>query len=268
LDKLKPIKTINTEDCRKLEFFFMDIDDTLSLNGKIPDFAFSALWKLYNSGIKLIPVTGRPAGWCDHIARMWPVEAVIGENGAFYFSYDTHKKMMKREYFETREQLEANRRKLSNIRNRVLKEVPGAGISADQDYRISDLAIDFCEDVENLNRDAVDAICGIAGEEGAFYAVSSIHINCWYGDFNKAACIKKYLSENSGHYEDSMKKSVFIGDSPNDEPIFRIFLNSIGVANIIDFKDRIVHYPMYITKNRSASGFREAADIILRNRES
>ena len=32
-------------------------------------------------GKLVIPITGRPAGWCDHIARMWPVDAVVGENG-------------------------------------------------------------------------------------------------------------------------------------------------------------------------------------------
>ena len=32
--------------------------------------------------------TGLLAGWCDHIARMWPVDGVVGENGALYFWYD------------------------------------------------------------------------------------------------------------------------------------------------------------------------------------
>lgn len=33
----------------------------------------------------VIPVTGAPAGWCDQMVRMWPVDGVIGENGGFFF---------------------------------------------------------------------------------------------------------------------------------------------------------------------------------------
>ena len=67
---------------------FVDIDDTLTTRGRLTARAYAALEALKQSGKLVIPVTGRPAGWCDHIARMWPVSAVVGENGAFYFHYD------------------------------------------------------------------------------------------------------------------------------------------------------------------------------------
>lgn len=268
MKKLQPINNINPLDCKNIKYFFSDIDDTITINGKIPEFSFNAIWKLYNKGISVIPVTGRPAGWCDHIARMWPVKAVIGENGAFYFSYNSKTKKMKREYFIPEEQLEVNKYKLLKIKERVLKEIANSRISADQDYRITDLSIDFCEDIDHLGEEAVNRICRIAEEEGARYAVSSIHVNCWFGEFDKSACINKYLQENTSDSEDSLRKSIFIGDSPNDEPIFKIFKTSIGVANIIDFRERLKYFPGFITEYRSAYGFKEAVDVILNKRKN
>ena len=61
----------------------LDIDDTLTTDGRLTAAAYGALEKLSARGLRVIPVTGRPAGWCDMIARFWPVEAVVGENGAF-----------------------------------------------------------------------------------------------------------------------------------------------------------------------------------------
>jgi HAD superfamily hydrolase (TIGR01484 family) len=63
---------------------FTDIDDTISTHGKITQEAYDALWRAHHAGLTIVPVTGRPAGWCDHIARMWPVDGVIGENGGLY----------------------------------------------------------------------------------------------------------------------------------------------------------------------------------------
>ncbi len=268
MNRLLPVKEIKKSDCKNLEYFFTDIDDTITENGLLPGYSYNSLWELYNNNIKVIPVTGRPAGWCDHIARMWPVEAVIGENGAFYFSYNRKLKNMERKYFSSKEQLEVNKRKLLKIKTRVLAEVPGVSISADQDYRIADLAVDFCEDVEHPGREAVQSICRIASEEGALYKISSIHVNCWFGEFNKVECVKKYLQENTNDYRDSFNKAFFIGDSPNDEPIFKQIKNSIGVANLNDFKNELKHLPLYITDNRSACGFTEAVDVIIKKKKS
>ena len=76
-------------DLRKIRFVLTDIDDTLTENGRLPAASYLAMEKLQQAGLKVIPITGRPAGWCDHISRMWPVDGIVGENGAFYFVYET-----------------------------------------------------------------------------------------------------------------------------------------------------------------------------------
>ena len=135
-----------------------DIDDTLTLHGRLPAEAFDALWKLKRAGIKVVPITGRPAGWCDLIARQWPVDGVVGENGAFYFRYDEAAKKMIRVYAQAPEVRRANSEKLWTIANRVLKDFPGTAIASDQAYREIDVAIDFCEDVPPLPLATAQAI--------------------------------------------------------------------------------------------------------------
>ncbi|MCD4655674.1 HAD-IIB family hydrolase [bacterium] len=252
---------------QKLKYFFTDIDDTVSTSGIITADAYDAIWKLFKHGIHVIPVTGRPAGWCDHIARMWPVEAVIGENGAFYFSYNRQTHNMQRVFLQSEYDRKYGTNLLKELQKRVLSEVPGCAISSDQPYRIADLAIDFCEDVDPLSKTDIQRICQIADDLSLTSKISSIHVNCWYGKFNKLSCLKHFISE---HYKTTLAKiqleMLFIGDSPNDEPMFAEVKQSVAVANIINFWDSLTYYPSYITDAQSGTGFREAVDCILSKR--
>ena len=115
--------------------------------------------RLRAAGLIVIPVTGRPAGWCDLIARQWPVDGVVGENGAFYFRHiDARAADGARSMPSTPPTRAADRARLQAIRAEVLAEVPGAAVASDQAYREADLAIDFCEDVAPLPPEAIDRI--------------------------------------------------------------------------------------------------------------
>ncbi len=260
-----PIAQIPAGACRGLRFFFTDLDDTLTTGGLIPVATFQALWRLHGAGIPVVVVTGRPAGWCDHIARMWPVAAVIGENGAFHYAYDREARRMERRYLLPEAARRRGREGLERVRRRVLEEVPGCGISADQPFRLFDLAVDIREDVAPLGDAAIDRICRIAQEEGATCKVSSIHVNCWYGDFDKVRGVRALL-EGMGGLEGLQERAAFIGDSPNDEPLFEALPLSIGVANLLPFLPRIRALPGYLTRGGGAEGFLEAAETILSKR--
>ena len=151
---------------------FADIDDTLTTDGRLPSVAYRALEDLFNAGFHVAPITGRPASWCDLIARLWPVNGVVGENGAFYFAYDATSRKMRREYFADAATRAQNSARLAQIQARVLVEVPGCAISADQPYREADLAVDFCEDVVPLDTAAVTRIREIFEQEGAVAKIS------------------------------------------------------------------------------------------------
>ena len=261
----RPVEQIPYEQARRLRYLFTDIDDTLTTEGLLLPESFAALWELSRAGILMVPVTGRPAGWCDHLARMWPVDAVVGENGAFIFSYDRKRRRMRREFLLDEADRTRTHRILERVRRRVLIEIPGAAVSADQPYRLADLAIDYCEDVPPLGEEAVQRICAIAAEEGAAWKVSSIHVNCWVGKYDKRAGVERYLrSRHRTTLRQAGHRAAFCGDSPNDEPLFEALPFSVGVANLRRFLSDLRHPPAYITRESGGLGFAEFAGAILR----
>jgi HAD superfamily hydrolase (TIGR01484 family) len=264
----RPLAQLPAPLCRGLVVLFTDIDDTLTEDGLLPASSYQAVWDLARAGIEVVPVTGRPAGWCDHIARMWPVAGVIGENGAFHYRYDRARRRMERSYAMPVAELAAGRARLERIAERVMREVPGSAVAADQPFRISDYAIDFREDVPPLGMDAVDSICRILASEGVSYRVSSIHVNYWIGSFDKMSGLRRFLRERgAGDPAAWGERILFIGDSPNDEPMFAAVPHTVAVANIGRFLPRLASLPEFVTEAETAAGFVEAARAILTGRQ-
>ena len=262
-----PMKPLSQLPAARLRGVFCDIDDTLTSEGRLTAEAYAALARLQAAGKLVIPITGRPAGWCDHIARMWPVDAVVGENGAFYFCYDAGERKLVKRFLLDAEQRAANRERMIAVRERILREVPGCALASDQLYREADLAIDFCEDVPRLSIGEVDRIVALMYSAGMTAKISSIHVNGWFGDYDKLDMTKILMLERHGVDLDSAKHDfVFAGDSPNDAPMFKFFPNSVGVANVVDFGARLVDPPAYVTKARSGGGFVELVNHLLAGR--
>lgn len=248
---------------------FADIDDTITHEGRLPARAYRALEDLHEAGLAVAPVTGRPAGWCDMIARFWPVDGVVGENGAFYFAYDRAGKRMRRVFAASDDERRANRARLDRVRERVLAEVPGAAVAGDQLYREADLAIDFCEDVTPLDKDAVGRICAIFAQEGAIAKVSSIHVNGWFGHYDKLTTARRFAADVLGLDLDwNKERIVYVGDSPNDAPMFGFFPLGCGVANVLRFRGEMEAEPAYVTRAEGGFGFVEVADRILAARRA
>jgi HAD superfamily hydrolase (TIGR01484 family) len=259
-----PLENLPAGLCANLEYLFTDIDDTLTTDGFLPDRAYASLWKLARAGVKIVPVTGGPAGWCDLIARLWPVAGVIGESGAFYFVYDRGEKKMRRVFAQSEELRRENAGKRENLRARILAEVPGAAAACDQIYRIVDLAIDIRQDVPPLPPAEVEKIYELVRASGAVCATSSIHINCWFGDYDKISAMKDFLAREAGRsLEEMQERILYIGDALNDEPAFREIRYCVGVANILPVLGGMKFPPRYICGNKSAEGFAEAAEFIL-----
>jgi len=256
---MRPINELGKASISKIKYILCDIDDTITSGGKLTAESYSALWKLHDKGYSIIPVTGRPAGWCDLIIRQWPVRAVVGENGAFVYYYEgekiktfTHPSVAAPEV----------REKLEVVKEACLKMVPGCRVARDQFARIYDLAIDFNEDPPYLGLEAAERIRDVCVSMGAQAKISSIHVNAWFGDYDKLKMTRLFLSEILN--EPDIKEScIFFGDSPNDEPMFEFFPVSCAVANILPFTERIRHLPAYVTKLDGGRGFAEAAEHIL-----
>ncbi len=261
---MKPLSQLPVEKARSIRLVLTDIDDTITTEGMLTAKAYAALESLHRGGFLVVPVTGRPAGWCDHIARMWPVDAVVGENGAFYFRYDRDKKKMHQHFWADPEEFRRSRAKLREIEREVLASVPGSALASDQPYRLADLAVDFCEDVPALPESDIDRIVAIFERAGAQAKVSSIHVNGWFGYYNKLSMAKTLLADAFGlDWEQAKDAVIYAGDSPNDEPMFEAFPLSVGVANIRAFAHRLRNRPAYITQGHSGEGFAELAELLL-----
>jgi HAD superfamily hydrolase (TIGR01484 family) len=249
---------------RGIRFVFTDIDDTLSTGGRITALAYSALERLRGADKVIVPVTGRPAGWCDHIARMWPVDGVVGENGAFYMRHDAKARALVRRFAIPEQERASRRMKLAAIAEEIVRTVPGCALASDQPYRETDLAIDYCEDVGPLPSTEVDRIVALMRSHGLTAKQSSIHVNGWFGDYDKLAMTRTLLREAHGCDLDAERgRIVFVGDSPNDAPMFAFFPYAVGVANVRAFLDRIETPPAYVTERAAGAGFVELTDRLL-----
>ena len=195
---------------------------------------------------------------------MWPVDAVVGENGACYMRHDAKARKLVKRFMVDDDARAGQRRRLRAIGEKILAAVPGAAVASDQHYRESDLAIDFCEDVDPLPRAAVDLIVAMMQAEGMTAKVSSIHVNGWFGTYDKLTMTKTLFAEAFDEDLDAEREHyVFAGDSPNDAPMFAYFPNAVGVANLAPFLDRIATPPAYVTSRDAGAGFVELVDFLL-----
>lgn len=265
---MQPLKSLTKANCTKIRFVLTDIDDTVTTEGRLTAKAYMALERLSEAGLIVIPITGRPAGWCDHIARMWPVTGIVGENGAFYLRYDREARRMHSHYWASEAHRAENRQKLNRLSTSILKEVPGSALASDQAYRQADLAIDFCEDVPPLKETEVQKIVQMFLSAGAQAKVSSIHVNGWFGLYDKLSMTRTLFAREFGMtLEDHLDEILFIGDSPNDEPMFKFFNISVGVANVQTQLHRLTDQPKFVTEGHGGTGFVEMADWLLEQRK-
>jgi 1,2-diacylglycerol 3-alpha-glucosyltransferase len=261
---MQPVGAFPKKLAQSLKGVFTDIDGTLTHGNKLTADAYFALWRLKEAGLRVVPVTGRPAGWCDLIARQWPVDGVVGENGALAFFEE--KGALKRLFHPEAAAVDVVPR-LEQIKNDVLAQVPGSRVAKDQRYRQFDLAIDFAEEAPDLGLQAAEEIKAIFERHGAHAKISSIHVNGWFGRYDKLSMVRLF-AEKVWRIDLAAGRDdfIFCGDSPNDEPMFAFFPNSCAVANIEVFRSHMKQLPRFVASRPEAAGFSEIVDMILRRR--
>ncbi len=258
-----PISELSVETARSVRAVLFDIDDTITKDGLLLEESYSAMWALRRAGIAPVPVTGRPAGWCDLIAREWPVAGVVGENGAFaYYMKDG---LLERFFHPDAPDAAETRRRLDALGQKALAAFPGLRLAKDQPFRLFDEALDFAEEEPKLSLDFARRVKEFCEAEGAIAKVSSIHVNAWFGHYDKLSCSELFLSRILGIDPIKNPDSVmFFGDSPNDEPMFRRFNLACGVANVHKYEGLISCPPTYVTNKPYGYGFAEGCSVLLR----
>lgn len=239
-----------------------DIDDTLTTEGAITADALQALHALKAAGLHLVPITGRPVGWSLPFASTWPVDAIVAENGAVALVHEGHGRVRKL-YQQGENERRDNFARMQDVAERILREVPGATLAQDSPGRETDIAIDHSEFTQ-LSQDRIAAVVALMHEAGMNATVSSIHINGWYGSHDKWQGARWVLRELLGRtLDDDLDRWAYVGDSTNDELMFRHFPHSLAVANIRRFEAQLRHRPAYVTPSERGAGFAEAARAIL-----
>lgn len=255
---MRPLAELRATACRGV---FSDIDDTLTHDAVVTLEAYDAILRARAAGMRIVLVTGRPAGWAEVLVSLWPVDAAIAENGGI--AYLKRDRRLEKIYFETTDPAE-DARKLAAVADDVLRNVPFAQRSDDSTLRITDLAFDIGEN-QHLERAQIDAITARIRSHGAKTLVSSVHAHGFFHGADKAkmsARVAKILWDESE--ADVARQYAFVGDSPNDQAAFTFFEMSIGVANVARYLDRLNPPPRYITPSSSGRGFAEAIDALLK----
>jgi len=250
---------------RALVGVFTDIDDTLTTEGAISADALAALADLRAAGLHRVAITGRPVGWSEPFASVWPVDAIVAENGAVALLPLPGGGLEKR-YQQDAPTRERNFARMQAVLERIEREIPGARRATDSAGRECDIAIDHSE-FTRLDDAQIAAVVALMRDEGMHATVSSIHVNGWYGAHNKLEGARWIVHELWGRrLEDEMPRWAYVGDSTNDALMFEHFEHSIGVANVRRFEAALSHLPRYVTQQERGAGFAEAAGAVLRAR--
>jgi len=238
-----------------------DIDDTLTRDGAIEPVALQALHRLHASGLPVIAITGRPMGWSEPFARDWPVAAIVAENGAVALFRDGAR--LAQEYAQDEPTRARNALRLREVSARLLREVPGARLAQDSAGRVTDIAVDHSEFAQ-LDAQRIAQVVALMHAEGMVATVSSIHINGWFGTHDKWSGARWIVQRLLGRSLDAeVERWVYVGDSTNDQLMFRHFPLSVGVANLMRFAAELKDWPAYITPGERGDGFAQVTDRVL-----
>ena len=266
---MQPLDLWPTVARRDLVGVFTDIDDTLTTEGAITPDALQALADLKAAGLVVIPITGRPIGWCERFmagppGSAWPVDAMVAENGAVAFVRGAGPQQPPTKlYQQDAATRHANQVRLRDIAARVAAEVPGVELSRDSAGRETDIAFDYAEFARH-SPETVQQVLAVLERAGLQTTVSSIHIHGCFGDFNKWQGANWIVRELLGRdLAQELDLWVFVGDSGNDQVMFQHFTHSVGVANIARFVPQLTHLPRYVTRGERGAGFAEVAQALL-----
>ncbi len=261
---LRDLSLLTKNEVDPIQYVLTDVDDTITTRGKLRPEGLQALWDLSERGFKVICVTGGSAGWGDTYLRQWPVEAVLSESGAVCLYRENgaikryvHPSIVQKGYAD----------RMQKLIDEVLSQVPGSKLSSDQFARIFDVAFDHGSEPPYLDAEKIAQVVEICRSAGAGTAVSSIHINAWFGSFDKRRGTASFFRDVLSLDEITMKRiCCYCGDAPNDQVMFSYFPLSFGVGNIKKHLSSMVDLPAYVALGEGGKGFSEIAQALVKTK--
>jgi len=258
---VRPLADLDAERARRLRGLLFDLDDTLLSHGLLTRAAYGALWDLKDAGLHLVAVTGRPSGWGEVVARQWPIDGVVTENGAVHVVREGAG-VARRQACDDAER-RRRRIRLAQLVEDVRSIVPEARLTDDVDARLSDVTWDIGER-QRLPAERVDLIASAIVAAGARTTRSSVHVHATFDADDKASGAIAFLGRELGEDAGSaLARYAFAGDSGNDAACFGAFRTTFGVANVRLHLARLAVWPRFVAKSPMGDGFVEIAEAIL-----
>ncbi|MCL2723580.1 MAG: HAD-IIB family hydrolase [Polyangiaceae bacterium] len=258
---MRPLSEISPEPLRDLRGVLFDLDDTVLSHGVLTREAYDAIWSLHGAGFVLVAVTGRPSGWGEVIARQWPVEGAVTENGAVHVVRDGSGVSVDED--GAPDEIAARKERLASLVRAIARAVPAARLADDNHARRSDVAWDIGER-DALDADTIRALEREIVSAGARTTRSSVHLHASFERDDKASGTVRFLRTRLG--EDpgrALGRFAFVGDSGNDAACFSAFRVTFGVANVRTHVRRLPLPPRWIASRERGAGFAEIARVLV-----
>ncbi len=262
MERPQPLDTLTPEEAQNLNGLVFDLDDTVLDHGSLSESAYCALFRLRESGLRLIACTGRPAGWAELVLRQWPIDAAIAENGAVGLVKHSQVAAVSRivRLFPTNiTEAEVEQEKLRSLAREFVARFPEAALADDNAARWTDVTIDIGEH-RIVGAETISAMRSEASALGLTTFVSSVHLHLSGRAVDKALGTLRLLETGFGESRESAcRVYAFVGDSGNDASAFATFRTTFGVANVMKYLAALPNPPKFVTKGAMGSGFAELA---------
>jgi 3-deoxy-D-manno-octulosonate 8-phosphate phosphatase KdsC-like HAD superfamily phosphatase len=218
--------------------------------------------RLQTAGLKVGPVTAAPAGWCDQMARMWPIDGVIGENGGLFFRRAAGEHGVAREFWHGEKKRREIADRLAAIARKIVAASPSAVLADDQPFRLASLASPISNsEVERR------AIVAAPRKAIAHVTLNNLWILVWIGGYDKLAMAWRVMADHYGLDIEADRDAVmYCSDSTNDAPMFGHFGDTVGVSTVRRYLSQIPVSPRWITQGPGGDGFVEAANAVIASR--
>ena len=241
-----------------------DLDDTVLTHGVLTREAYDAIWSMHEAGLHLVAVTGRPSGWGEVIARQWPIDGAVTENGAVHVVRED--KGVAIVFDGDAAEVAERRARLDELVHTVAKAMPTVHLSDDAHARRSDIAWDIGERVR-LETSVIAELAGHVVAAGARTTRSSVHLHASYERDDKASGAIRFVHRVFGDDEGAaLHRWAFVGDSGNDAACFAAFKTTFGVENVRAYARTLSVPPRWVAPSKRGAGFAEIAKAILASR--
>lgn len=243
----------------QIKYIFTDVGDTLLRNGQLLPEVLTAMYQLAQHGITVVPVTGASAGAGEAMIRQWPVKLLIAENGAIALSQVNG--VVTRHSWLALSVLHAQQQEVLALLASQAEPLP---LASDQPFRLADVAVNVSQDGGGVQGESLKQVVALVTAQGWQSGLSSIHLNVWQADYNKANAIVRWMQEIYGVDENELAlHSACIGDSPNDSEMFARIPHSYGVNGWQNHQQAFTDEPAITLGNGAGWGFVELAHKIL-----